>query len=80
MPKRRVKVLCFYKYWARVYGSTQEHTDSIMIDVERSDEIRSRFEEQMRIRVSMWTSEFVGPRPQCYRIQGWMAENGRRVF
>ena len=79
--RRSVKVLCFYRAWARVRGSTVQWTDSIMIDVEKSDEIESRFRSEMKIRFhGPRLGCQVGPTPSTFELLSFLTENGRESF
>lgn len=71
-----IRVLCFYRYWARERGSTREFNDGVMIAVERLENVYESFAAKMRSQINRWGCYWIGPRPNAYELSGFIAENG----
>lgn len=68
----KTKVLCIFRYTARVNGSTVEFDDSLMIEVEFADQILETFEKTIALRRrNGWA---VGPMPQSWELTGWVSQ------
>lgn len=81
MHDRKIKVLCFYRFHGFVNGKIETHTDSVIIFVDKSSEIRENFETSMRDIIKKWNPRYsVGPKPYSHKLVGWLSENGMRNF
>lgn len=80
---RPVKVLCFYRAWAKTSKGTLEFKDSVMVHVRHSDDILLVFLREMAYRCSKdyrHSRYRVGPRPTAYELMFYLAENGKTKF
>lgn len=71
---RKLLVLCFFRYWTRVNGSTLERTDSIMVSVASELNIHKAFTSRMRWAIADWK---VGPRPTTFQLEASLTERGK---
>jgi hypothetical protein len=74
-----VKVLCIFKAFAKVSGSTIMFRDAIMIRVERSSDIEETFKWEMTRRIRAGGGR-VGPVPKYWELVSYIPENGLRYF
>ncbi len=75
-----IKVLCTYRAWARVSGSSKTWTDSIMIQVHRSGEIAEAFRWEMQRQFSRENPNRIGPVPKDYKLVSYLPQHGKRWF
>lgn len=76
-----VKVLCFYRYWARVAGVSCNFKDSIIISTYTSRDIARFFYVEMSRRLKDKKNYFKsGPRPIVYELEYYLPENGKKTF
>ena len=77
--KNYVNVLCYFRGWYRLSGRSISFFDSIMIRVERSDDIERTFVTEMnrRRRQNKYKS---GPTPNIFQLICFMTENGKTRF
>lgn len=78
--KKHVKVLCFFKGWAKVSGRTVRFFDSVMIKVQRSQDIEEAFKWEMARRIANPPDLPAGPLPRAYELMSFLPENGRTHF
>lgn len=81
VPGEGIPVLCFFDCIGRDGGRTVRFTDSVMIEVEFSDEIIWEFERVMRRRAAAWTSAHAAtPKPLEWTLLKYMTPDGREKF
>ncbi len=68
----KTRVLCLFRYWARVSGSTVIIDDAIMVEVEFKDQIELAFQAALgRQKRYGWP---VGPEPQRWEMTGYIPQ------
>lgn len=78
-PVRQL-VLCVFRAWSRVNGSSVTWRDAIMIGVPHSCEIQEAFHWEMRRRLNSRAGWHVGPKPMHYELVSYLTESGRPTF
>ena len=73
----KTRVLCFFEYLGRDERGTRRLTDSLMVEVEFSDQIEASFELAMKRRVATWG---VGPRPMEWTLLRYLTARGEQRF
>ena len=75
--REKTPVLCIFEYVGRDERGTRRLTDSLMVEVEFSDQIEDEFERAVRRRMQTWG---VGPRPMEWTLLKYLTPNGERTF
>jgi hypothetical protein len=74
-------VLCFYEYVGREYGRTVRRLDSVMVEVEFSDQVLPAFEVAMKRRQALWRpNATVGPQPMEWTLLRYQTASGVANF
>lgn len=76
--RQKTPVLCVYERTVKEVGSTRRVLDSVMVEVEFSDQIKTAFERRMWEIIS--SGRHVGPRPLEWRLVSYLTPDGRRNF
>lgn len=77
---KMVKVLCAFKAWGVIEGTTTIWYDAVMITVARSSEIDEAFRWEMQRRSRLYDRYWVHPNPHSFELVSFLPENGARVF
>jgi hypothetical protein len=67
------KALCFFTYWHRRAGVTEEHTDAVVIGFTNKRNIPERFHAKIRAMIPNWK---VGPTPTLFELDGYLTDRG----
>ncbi len=79
--RQKTPVLCFYEYVGRRNGNTVRLTDSVMVEVEFSDQIPAAFEGAMKRRYRNWdAANAVGPQPLGWTLLRYQTATGVANF
>ncbi len=79
--REKTPVLCIYEVVGRDYSRTVRLMESVMIEVEFSDQILAAFEAAMKRRQECWTiRNSTGPRPVEWTLVRYMTPTGEPNF